>query len=64
MGGNGYQEERDGNRRQCPWLVGPSDEGIKVATHPSAYVEEKEEAPQRNTQKTKYIEYYTLYPRG
>ena len=45
MGSQGYQEERDGNRRQSPWPIDPSDEGIKVATHPSADIEEEEEAP-------------------
>ena len=62
MGSQGYQEERDGNRRQCPESIGPSDESIKVATHPSADIEEEEEAPQRDTQKTKSIDYHTLHP--
>ena len=61
MGSQGYQEEHDGHRRQRPWPIGPSDEGIKVATHPSTDIEEEKEAPQRNTQETKHIEYHTLH---
>ena len=38
-------------------LIGPLNESIEMAPHPSANIEEQEKPPQGNTQETKHINY-------
>ena len=41
-------------------MIGPSDKGLEVTTHPGSNIEEEEESPQSDTHKTKYIHHIFL----
>jgi hypothetical protein len=41
----GNHQENNCNEQQHNWFIGPMDKGIKMPSHPSAYIKEQEETP-------------------